>query len=265
VDETFLESHGGHPATQNALITLVDKTSVPPRLQERDTSKMLQIQGQLDIGALQIMTSAVTYQPINRWGSHVGTQRDPWITAVLERNPQSWVTYRDDVGGRGAEIMLDCFPDEDLKAWLAASDNTIWFLKLAIGNNQFDSKLESKAIWMERDDMQVGEEGYHDFGLILVPTNEDIAALKEIQDKMEAWNIPQLSILPHTSDAPVRGSTPPPPTNNNPQKWMMATQRLNPYMLVGPHNSAFRRIGIYRARPSDHKYYQEHLTTILLA
>jgi hypothetical protein len=254
VEFPIIESLGGHPSTQTAIIRLPDESTKGIRSRQTSESNIIQVQGQLDIG---IMTLNTVKYVINPTLSGPGPTVEPSpLTCELSYQSES---------GRHATVIIDGFPDESLSTWLKKAQGTVWLLKLAIGKGDGNTRIP----WISSGDFYTGgaPTGYYDFGLILIPTKDDLEALRELQDTLDIWNTPALKPNPTSygwRDLLDRPSTPPDAALDV-RKWMRGNERMEAYKLVGPHNTTFRRVGIYRSRASTYTSYREHHTTVLLA
>lgn len=151
-------------------------------------------------------------------------------------------------------VILDKYPEDTLEGWLEISGGTAWRLKLAIGKQC--GKGESDSHWLFDGDMvfdDLSGNGFYDFGLILIPSCEDIATLKEIQEKLEPLN------LPDSSSRAWKTSYPPPIDNRTIH--MRAESRLEAYKLMGPHNTPFQQVAVYKRKGSTFSRFRELKTT----
>lgn len=248
VNNNFLEENGGHPATQAATITLASNLQSSVLSIPKPQPRMLPIEAQLNLAELVLTLVDGTIEGAGPKGSESRSQL------------HSRLTYSND-SARHPEIIIDRYPDQELQDWLQASDNTVWLLKLAIG---IKNGSGLKPNWLNEGPYSpVYSSEYHDYGLILIPAQDTLDSFKEIQQRLEPWNIPVL--VPVMYNVPGTRASTPPLVVDDTATWRHANERVNPYKLLGPHNTAFQRIGIYRARASTYEYYLNQKTTVFLA
>jgi len=248
--DSMLESLGGHPATQNAVIGLPLRHALlePPRLVGR--TGLLQVTGQLSLTSMAMMYDKTTLDSVQV------------VSQVNQENPPTVIfTSAMGIGDDDRLLIasLDDHHDRTLLDWLKFSNNTVWLLKFAIGK-AINSLVETGVKWMVGN-KNISLERLYDYGLILIPTCEDIAAIKEAQHNLEAWNLPAVPVSTHSHWDRVSS----PPRMDDYRRFMHAQNRLEAYKLVGPHNSAFQRVGIYRGRASSIANFRARETNVFLA
>ena len=197
------------------------------------TTNTLQIFGEFVIAQMEIEKVKWVDRPINSTIKRQKLPKTETLQVSISVPPV-------DLYSNSFHTILDKYPEDSLIDWLKLSNGTVWLLKLAIGK-----PYELNSNWLYNVDTGYGDSGVHklyDFGLILIPSHEDIVAVKEIQGKLEPWNFPATS-----TSMPSRESSP--PINEN-SMHTHAKDRLEAYKLMGPHNTVFRRVGIYRTRAS---------------
>jgi len=262
--EHVIESLGGHPATQITVINPPSEVTQELRSRSRrlENSDVLEIRGQVDIGTLRIITERPVIQPAKPVSvvASSGNATDEVFTRTMEKcDLRCELNFRDD-DNRTPEVILDCDSENELRDWLELSENTVWLLKLAVGKAHPNPTSTATWILKEYPRFEHSSSGYYEFGLLLIPMTDDLTQLKEAQQKLEPWNLEASKIK--FSKPWMRAQTPP---FGDKTRWMHAGERMEVYKLLGPHNTTFRRIGIYRSRVGTYGYYQQHVTTVLLA
>ena len=247
IDEATIESLGGHPSLQLAQISIPSNTYILRRQKVSKTANILQITGQLEMAIINIDTSnSRTHFTAKR--QKLLEQSTP-IVSISNRNGMDQL--------HSTLTLLDKYPENALEDWLRLSEGTVWLLKIAIGKLYGESCPYSR--WLLNNEMGFVDSSnkLYDFGLILIPSHEDLLAVKEIQEKLEPWNLPAFS------NSILEGRSSPPPMNKE-TTHMYAQNRLEIHQLMGPHNTTFRRVGIYRTQASSYKHFNELKTTLLL-
>jgi hypothetical protein len=255
------EELGGSPTAQTAVIGLPDETTSSIRVRQSNAFGILQVHGQLDMGVMHIVTEKPDLR--KRAGNPESMpefelpSRVPWPLECSLSYQADWT--------RSASVILDNPRDPDVRKWLEQSQNTVWLLKLVTAQDVVTAQNPATRPWRLHSNHSIERDPslYFDLGLVLIPSKEDLVALKATQEALDVWNPPDAISQAEFGHDWERSSTPP-PMNADPAKWMHATERLQAYKLLGPHNTTFRRVGIYRSRASAYQYYTDRVTTVLL-
>lgn len=261
-DETHVQvsatTLAGYYQGQAVILSPPDEMTMHIHVKRRDAPLLVQAKGQLQIANMS------TYER----GYH-------YIDSSIEHFAPSSrlhcdIRYRH-MNGRTPRVIIDEFPpDQDFKNWFRESSGIVWLLKIAVGS--LIVKSEINAPWLAHlgeeygfDRLQLSDtqDQYFDFGLVLIPTKEDLEALKEVQEKLDTLN--STILLPAFNGDRGTSSCSSPKVELDMSQWREAKGRLEAYTLLGPHNTTFRRIGIYHSRASDPTAYKDNLTTVLLA
>ncbi|KAH8594872.1 heterokaryon incompatibility protein-domain-containing protein [Bisporella sp. PMI_857] len=262
LDKELIDSLGGHPGAQTATISLTSTDILSSRPQIPTNKSVLQVTSHVDLATLRITTE----KPIRI----TGQPRDELRYQPCDAEASINILDSEGFIGRDARslVFLDNYLETELRDWLKFSNNTIWLLKLAVGYQDYQKPVHyiSKALGEPGHIDHLLASKHFDFGLIIVPSHEDFLAMKEIQERLEAWNLPAAPAQwnePWKYGDKVARSTSP-PLEDSKKKHMVAQERFETYKLMGPHNTTFRRIGIYRVPISNYRYYKKHEATVLL-